>query len=42
MERGSDNARSIYLRLGFFETGYEVLKLLFPISGLLQRKHYER
>jgi len=30
MERENDSARQSYLRLGFNETGYEVLELLFP------------
>lgn len=32
MERENDGARSSYRRLGFSETGYEVLELLFPVS----------
>jgi GNAT superfamily N-acetyltransferase len=34
MERENDGARKSYQRLGFSETGYEVLELLFPISDL--------
>ena len=32
MERENDTARQSYQRLGFGETGYEVLELLFPAS----------
>ncbi len=32
MERENEGARSSYQRLGFSETGYEVLELLFPVS----------
>lgn len=41
MERENENARGSYLRLGFCETGYEVLELLFPISVSLLGKHDE-